>query len=90
MRAAFDKNAEFATGRRYLSSPFPLVDITVVPDDEIVQHRRIALLELMQKHIRQRAEALRIARTMLADGMALDTVLRITGLLEADITVNNH
>lgn len=44
----------------------------------------------MQKHIRQRAEALRIARTMLADGMALDTVLRITGLLEADITVNNH
>ncbi len=36
MRAAFDKNAEFATGRRYLSSPFPLVDITVVPDDEIV------------------------------------------------------
>lgn len=38
----------------------------------------------------QRAEALRIARTMLADGMALDTVLRITGLPEADITVNNH
>lgn len=160
--------------------PFPLVDITVVPDDEIVQHRRVALLELMQKHIRQRdllgiveylttillsgyandrqlktlfnylihsskalrlgrfirevaqrvpqhkeklmtiaerlrevgrrqgkregrlegrlegveegqrAEALRIARTMLADGMALDTVLRITGLPEADITVNNH
>ncbi len=34
--------------------PFPLVDITVVPDDEIVQHRRVALLELMQKHIRQR------------------------------------
>jgi uncharacterized protein YdbL (DUF1318 family) len=24
------------------------------PDDEIVQHRRVALLELMQKHIRQR------------------------------------
>ncbi|OVE04344.1 hypothetical protein UQ39_28175, partial [Escherichia coli] len=30
------------------------VDITVVPDDEIVQHRRVALLELIQKHIRQR------------------------------------
>lgn len=32
----------------------PLVDITVVPDDEIMQHRRVALLELIQKHIRQR------------------------------------
>ncbi|EEW0764936.1 hypothetical protein EEO80_18915 [Escherichia albertii] len=31
-----------------------MVDITVVPDDEIVQHRRVALLELIQKHIRQR------------------------------------
>ena len=31
-----------------------LVDVTVVPDDEIVQHRRVALLELIQKHIRQR------------------------------------
>lgn len=26
----------------------------MVPDDEIVQHRRVALLELIQKHIRQR------------------------------------
>ncbi|VGB08842.1 transposase [Klebsiella variicola] len=36
------------------ASPFPLVDITVIPDDEIVSHRRVALLELIQKHIRQR------------------------------------
>lgn len=35
-------------------SPFPLVDVTVIPDDEIVRHRRVALLELIQKHIRQR------------------------------------
>lgn len=34
--------------------PFPLVDITVIPDNAIMQHRRIALLELLQKHIRQR------------------------------------
>lgn len=34
--------------------PFPLVDITVIPDDAIMQHRRIAILELLQKHIRQR------------------------------------
>lgn len=36
------------------STPFPLVDITVIEDDVIMQHRRIALLELLQKHIRQR------------------------------------
>ncbi|QDQ29043.1 Rpn family recombination-promoting nuclease/putative transposase [Chitinimonas arctica] len=34
--------------------PFPLVDITVIPDEEILQHKGIALLELVQKHIRQR------------------------------------
>ncbi|MEZ9362902.1 Rpn family recombination-promoting nuclease/putative transposase [Vibrio cyclitrophicus] len=33
---------------------FPLVDITVISDDEIMQHRRIALLELVQKHARHR------------------------------------
>jgi predicted transposase/invertase (TIGR01784 family) len=159
-----------------------------MPDDEIVQHRRIALLELMQKHIRQRdllrivdkvsavlltgftndsqlnslfnyllhspgasdvgrfiqevahrvpqhkealmtngeklqkilrrlgkregriegriegkiegkiegriegehAEALRIARTLLEDGMAMESVLRITGLTADDIVVSHH
>ncbi|POT31516.1 Rpn family recombination-promoting nuclease/putative transposase [Citrobacter braakii] len=40
--------------RKLYSEAFPLVDITVVSDDEIMQHRRIALLELMQKHIRDR------------------------------------
>ena len=38
------------TARDFLA----MVDITVVPDDEIMQHRRVALLELVQKHIRQR------------------------------------
>ncbi|MGR5480499.1 Rpn family recombination-promoting nuclease/putative transposase, partial [Vibrio chagasii] len=33
---------------------FPLVDVTVISDDEIMQHRRIALLELVQKHARRR------------------------------------
>jgi hypothetical protein len=41
-------------GKTALFGAFPLVDITVVPDDEIMAHRRMALLELMQKHIRQR------------------------------------
>ncbi len=36
------------------SQDFPLVDVTVMPDDEIIQHKRVALLELVQKHVRQR------------------------------------
>mgnify|MGYP004460009353 FL=1 len=42
------------SARQLYSTAFPLIDITVVPDDEIMQHRRIALLELIQKHIRKR------------------------------------
>ena len=49
-----DEFADPTTARKLYSAAFPLVDITVVPDDEIVQHRRVALLELIQKHIRQR------------------------------------
>lgn len=49
-----DEFADPITARKLFTSAFPLVDITVVPDDEIVQHRRVALLELIQKHIRQR------------------------------------
>jgi predicted transposase/invertase (TIGR01784 family) len=36
------------------SAPFPLVDVTAIPDDEILAHKRVALLELVQKHIWQR------------------------------------
>lgn len=49
-----DEFADPAIARKIYSSAFPLVDITVVPDDEIMQHRKMALLELIQKHIRQR------------------------------------
>ncbi|MBJ9549181.1 Rpn family recombination-promoting nuclease/putative transposase [Citrobacter braakii] len=40
--------------RQLYTAAFPLIDITVVPDDEIMQHRRMALLELIQKNIRKR------------------------------------
>ncbi|MGX5057099.1 Rpn family recombination-promoting nuclease/putative transposase [Enterobacter asburiae] len=40
-------------GRLY-SQAFPLVDITVIPDDEIAGHRSMAALTLLQKHIHQR------------------------------------
>jgi len=48
---------EFETpeyARTLYGEHFPLVDITIIPDDEIMQHRRMAILELLQKHIRQR------------------------------------
>ncbi len=36
------------------SGYFPLVDVTVIPDEEIMNHRSMAALTLLQKHIRQR------------------------------------
>ncbi|MCU5774087.1 Rpn family recombination-promoting nuclease/putative transposase [Erwiniaceae bacterium BAC15a-03b] len=36
------------------SGDFPLVDITTIPDEEIMQHRGVALLEYLHKHSRQR------------------------------------
>lgn len=33
---------------------FPLVDVTVIPDDVIMNHRSMAALTLLQKHIHQR------------------------------------
>ena len=33
---------------------FPLVDVTVIDDDEIMHHRRMAALTMLMKHIRHR------------------------------------
>jgi predicted transposase/invertase (TIGR01784 family) len=68
-------------GVEHRDNPFPLVDVTVMPDDEILHHKRIALLELVQKHIWQRdllellepvAHLLRIAN---ATGEQLEALL---------------
>ncbi|MDI9223616.1 Rpn family recombination-promoting nuclease/putative transposase [Serratia sp. PF2-63] len=48
---AFDDPA--LAGRLY-SAPFPLVDVTVIPDEEIMHHRSMAALTLLQKHIHRR------------------------------------
>ncbi|EGP7835134.1 Rpn family recombination-promoting nuclease/putative transposase, partial [Salmonella enterica] len=45
-------NPEVA-GKIY-TNPFPLVDVTVIDDDDIMCHRRMAALTLLMKHIRQR------------------------------------
>ncbi|EKN4774953.1 Rpn family recombination-promoting nuclease/putative transposase [Yersinia enterocolitica] len=49
---------------------FPLVDVTVISDDEIMTHRRMAILELLQKHVRQRdlAELMEQLVTLLLAG----------------------
>lgn len=36
------------------SNDFPLVDVTVIPDEEIMKHRHIAALTWLQKHVRAR------------------------------------
>jgi len=46
--------SEPETATALYSSGFPLVDVTVIPDEEIMQHRSMAALTLLQKHIRQR------------------------------------
>ncbi|HGJ5877456.1 MAG TPA: Rpn family recombination-promoting nuclease/putative transposase [Arsenophonus sp.] len=33
---------------------FPLVDVTAIPDEEIVTHHHVALMEWVMKHIRTR------------------------------------
>ncbi len=54
---------------------FPLADITVIPDDEIATHQRMATLELLQKHIRQRdlAQFLDKLSELLLTGLATES-----------------
>ncbi|EAA7241732.1 Rpn family recombination-promoting nuclease/putative transposase [Salmonella enterica subsp. salamae] len=49
-----DNFADPALARRIYSQSFTLVDITAITDDEIMRHRSMAALTLIQKHIRQR------------------------------------
>ncbi len=61
------------------SGDFPLVDVTVIPDDEIMAHRRMAVLELLQKHIRIRdmSELLEQLVMLLSSGYTTDEQLRV-------------
>lgn len=49
-----DEFIQPALASKLYSTCFPLVDITVIPDDEIAGHRSMAALTLLQKHIHQR------------------------------------
>ena len=66
-------------GKLY-SSAFPLVDVTVIPDDEIAGHRSMAALTLLQKHIHQRdlAELVdRLAPILLAGYLSSSQVVSL-------------
>lgn len=49
-----DEFADPVQAEKLYSGHFPLVDVTVIPDDEIMEHRSMAALTLLQKHIHQR------------------------------------
>ncbi|VEN47780.1 unnamed protein product [Callosobruchus maculatus] len=66
-------------GKLY-SNAFPLVDVTVIPDDEIADHRSMAALTLLQKHIHQRdlAELVdRLAPILLAGYLSSSQVISL-------------
>lgn len=66
----FEEFTDPKLANQLYSGNFPLVDVTVIPDDQIMQHRRVAILELLQKHVRQRdlAELLEQLVTLLLAG----------------------
>ncbi len=46
--------ADSGLAREIYNRPFPVIDVTTMPDDEIKTHGRVAMLELMLKHVRIR------------------------------------
>lgn len=67
--------------RQLYTQDFPLVDITVIPDDEIMQHKSIALLELVQKHARRRDILEFIDQFVTLLGQGYNTDKQITSLM---------
>lgn len=50
----FDLFQKKELARHILLKPFPLIDLTVMPDTEIMRHQHAAVMELIQKYIFQR------------------------------------
>ncbi|EPH3385084.1 Rpn family recombination-promoting nuclease/putative transposase [Klebsiella oxytoca] len=69
---------------------FPLMDLTVMPDNQLILHQRMAMLELLQKHIRQcdLAELQPMLIALLAQGYLTETQINtlISYMLQAGIT----
>lgn len=76
----FDEFDDPGVAENLYGSAFPLVDVTVIPDDEIMTHRSMAALTLMQKHIHQRDIASltdRLATLLMADYLSSPQVLAL-------------
>ncbi|MEI2266657.1 Rpn family recombination-promoting nuclease/putative transposase [Erwinia sp. CGal63] len=66
-----------ALAKKLYSDGFILIDVTTIPDDEIMQHRSMAALTLLQKHIQQRdlaALADKLAAVLLAGYLSQEQV----------------
>ncbi|HGJ5065148.1 TPA: Rpn family recombination-promoting nuclease/putative transposase [Salmonella enterica subsp. enterica serovar Muenchen] len=81
--------------RRVLSKPWPLIDVSVLDDDDIKTHRRMALLEMVQRDIRLRdgrellGRLVQLIQTGLNSREQIEAVLRYTilnGMAGEDIT----
>ena len=53
-RSVFDCFTYPELAKDLWTHPYPLVDLSVIPDDQLRTHKSVALLELIQKHIRTR------------------------------------
>ncbi|EDR2901317.1 Rpn family recombination-promoting nuclease/putative transposase [Salmonella enterica subsp. enterica] len=81
--------------RRVLSKPWPLIDVSELNDDDIKSHRRMALLEMVQRDIRLRdgkellARLVQLIQMKLNSREQVEAVLRYTimnGMTGEDIT----
>ena len=74
---AFDDPAR---AERLYGGAFPLVDVTVIQDDEIMTHRSMAALTLLQKHIHQRDIATltdRLATLLMANTLSSPQIVAL-------------
>lgn len=75
-----DEFSDPALASNLYNRDFPLVDVTVIPDDEIATHRSMAALTLLQKHIHQRDLAVlldRLASILLAGYLSSSQVVSL-------------
>ena len=62
---------------------FPLVDLSVVSDEEILTHKGVALLELIQKHIRTRDDLMELVpKIAVLLNMRYNTVDQVRSVME--------
>ncbi|MBS0855428.1 MULTISPECIES: Rpn family recombination-promoting nuclease/putative transposase [unclassified Tatumella] len=74
----FDEFDDPELAGKIYNRAFPLVDVSIIPDEEIAGHRSLAALTLLQKHIQQRdlAELVdRLAPILLAGDLSSSRVI---------------